>query len=223
MIRSVRRRVGSLVIAFLPLTVGAQATATSPATQPRTTGAPRAATVDDVLAIKSVSDVAISPDGEWIAYVVGTRDLEANRNRSSIWLVRARGGAPMQLTRGERADRAPQWANDGSWLAFLSDRGEKKVAQVYGIVPGGGEAWPVTRPDSSNIRQFRLSPNGQRIAWIASGTDSKADQELERRRGRPIVRDSAYASEWAHVFVADLDHRAALKAQRSSGDRKSVV
>ncbi len=212
---SVRQRDTSCIIAFfiafLPLASSAQSTV-----------AARAATVDEVLALKNVSDVAISPDGHFIAYVIGTRDFDANRNRSNIWLVAAGGGAPMQLTRGERADRAPQWARDGSWLAFLSDRGEKQGTQVYGIAPGGGEAWLVT-PSDTSIRQFRLSPDGQRIAWIASGTDSESDKELERRRGRPIVRDSAYGAEWARVFVANLDHRIAQESRRSSDDLLDVT
>ena len=171
----------------------------------------RAATIDDLLAIKAVSDVAISPDGRWIAYVVTTRDRENNLNKADVWLVSAEGGQPRQITRGPRTDRAPQWAPDGSWLAFLSDRGEKRHVQVYGIEPAGGEAWPVTKGET-NVTGFRIAPDGRRIAYVATSVAGKADQDLEKTRGRPIVRDSAYASEWARVWVADLHDRAARSA-----------
>jgi dipeptidyl aminopeptidase/acylaminoacyl peptidase len=185
----------------------------------------RAITVDDLLAFKAASDVAISPDGRWIAYVVTTRDRVSNLNKSDVWLVRADGGRPVQITRGQRSDRAPQWSHDGSWLAFLSDRGDRRVSQVYGIEPGGGESWAVTKGET-NISAFRLSPDDRRIAYIASTKEAKADQDLEKERGRPIVRDSAYASEWAHLWVANLVDRAvssADDARRSSPELLDVT
>ncbi|HZT81748.1 MAG TPA: hypothetical protein VFA26_16095, partial [Gemmataceae bacterium] len=38
----------------------------------------RPMTVDDLFKFKRVSDPQISPDGKWVAYVVGTVDLEKN-------------------------------------------------------------------------------------------------------------------------------------------------
>ena len=158
------------------------------------TAAPaRPPTVDDLLALRQVSDPSMSPDGRWIAYVVTRSDREKNVNNAVIWAVPAEGGTPVQLTRGPRADRAPQWAPDGSWLAFLSDRRDDKKAQVYGIVPNGGEAWPVTSVDGA-VTSFRISPDGRHIAYVATPKASKADEDLEKERGRPIVRDSAYSS-----------------------------
>ena len=172
-------------------------------------------TVDDLLAFHAVTDPAISPDGRRIAYVVTTRDREANVNRSAIWLVAATGGTPRQLTRGPRADRAPQWAPDGSWLAFLSDRGEKRLTQVHGIDPAGGEAWAVTTGETA-VSSFRLSPDGRQLAFVATAKGPPEDAELEKQRGRPIVRDSAYASAWAYLWVAPLEGRVAGAVRRSS-------
>jgi dipeptidyl aminopeptidase/acylaminoacyl peptidase len=177
--------------------------------------AQRQITVDDVLAFRSVSDVAISPDGQWIAYVVAWRDREANLNRSAIWIASANGQRSFRLTHGPRADRAPAWARDGSWLAFLSERDDKRTAQIFGIDPRGGDAWQVSKSEKS-INAFELSPDGRRIAWRANPPDSKADQELEKLRGRPIVRDSAYSSEWSRLYVASLTDRVADSAKSSS-------
>lgn len=181
----------------------------------------RTITVDDLLAMKTLGDVAISPDGKWVAYVVSIRDRESDLNRSTIWVVSTAGGAPTQLSRSPRADRAPQWASDGSWLAFLSDRAEsspgKYLTQIYGIDPKGGEAWSVTH-SKTNVTAFRLSPDGRRIAYLANGADSKSDEALEKGRGRPIVRDSAYAADWTHLYVADLTGDATAGGRRTSGD-----
>jgi len=40
----------------------------------------RAMTFEDVLAVKSVSDVQVSPDGKWIAYVVTSADMKEDAN-----------------------------------------------------------------------------------------------------------------------------------------------
>jgi len=37
-------------------------------------------TFEDVLAVKSVSDVQVSPDGKWIAYVVTSADMKEDAN-----------------------------------------------------------------------------------------------------------------------------------------------
>ena len=98
------RVAAAVLLSIFPLaqvsSLSAQATGVT--SNPRPPGvtpiraAPRAATIDDLLAIKAVSDVAISPDGRWIAYVVTTRDAESNLNKSDVWLVGA-DGAPVPV------------------------------------------------------------------------------------------------------------------------------
>jgi dipeptidyl aminopeptidase/acylaminoacyl peptidase len=182
----------------------------------------RMPTIDDLLGMGLVSTPAISPDGEWVAWVVTRADRARNVNNSTIWLAPSAGGTPVQLTRGPRADRAPQWSPDSKWIAFLSDRVERDRAQVYGIAPSGGEAWRIT--DSAvAVTSFRLSPNGRDIAYLAATKASRADEALEVERGRPTVRDSAYASDWSHAWVASLADGRAGAARRSSPDLLDVT
>ena len=54
----------------------------------------RGMTFEDVLMLRTVSDPQPSPDGAWIAYVVGGADTVANESTSAIWLARADGSAP---------------------------------------------------------------------------------------------------------------------------------
>jgi dipeptidyl aminopeptidase/acylaminoacyl peptidase len=183
---------------------------------------PRKWTVDDVLAMKAVSDVAVSPDGRRVAYVVTTRDRESNVNNSDIWVVSTDGGEPLQLTQAPRADRAPRWAADGNWIAFVSDRGEDKRAQVYGIDPSGGEAWQITRHGSA-VSSFAISPNGRSLVFMATAPVPDADEELEKQRGRPIVRDSAYANEWTRLWSVTLEGRTAADARPASPDGLHVT
>jgi dipeptidyl aminopeptidase/acylaminoacyl peptidase len=190
----------------LPLGASAEAFRTSQA---------RPWTVEDILGLSSVGGVSISPLGGWIAYVVTNRDLENNVSNPDIWVVSTDDGAPTRLAHSPKSDRAPQWSEDGSWIAFLSDR--DGTSQVYGINPWGGEAWQVTEWDSG-VSSFALSPDGEAIAFVASPRKSEEDEEKEKIRGRPMVLDSAYATDWAALWRAPLENGRAGESARISPD-----
>ncbi|MEP7384340.1 MAG: S9 family peptidase [Gemmatimonadota bacterium] len=173
------------------------------------------ATIDRILALRTVSDVELSPDGRWVAYTTTTRDRDANINRSDVWVVATDGGVARRLTRGPRADHAPRWAPDSKWLAFLSDRDSIGRSQVFGIEPSGGEAWRITH-SARNVTAYRIAPDGGRIAYIAMDTLPTSDKTLDKLRGHPLVRDSSYANEWSYIWVAPLTDRTATGARRSS-------
>ena len=177
----------------------------------------RPMTVEDVLALKSLSQVTVSPDGSWVAYVVTERDMEEDRQETDVWVVPAAGGPAdaRQLTFRPGSDDAPAWHPSGAWLAFASDRSGER--QVYGIRPDGGEAWQVTAHDAS-VGAFRFSPDGRRLGFLASPPRTEADRQLEEVRGRPIVWDSAYTDQWSHVYVAELEDDVAGEAVKWSAD-----
>ena len=59
---------------------------------------PRPMHVADVLAVSSVSDPQVSPDGRWVAYVVTKMNFEENLNDADVWVVSVDGGEPVRLT-----------------------------------------------------------------------------------------------------------------------------
>ena len=58
----------------------------------------RPMTIDDLLAVKSVSDPQVSPDGTLVAYVVSEIDRETDKSNTDIWVVPVAGGDPKRLT-----------------------------------------------------------------------------------------------------------------------------
>lgn len=175
----------------------------------------RPMTVEDVLAMKSVSQLSMSPDGRWVAYVVTERDMEEDRQETNVWVVPTVGGPDeaRQVTFRAGTDNSPVWHPSGDWLAFASDReGER---QVYGIRPDGGEAWRVTSHETS-VGGYRFSPDGRRLGFTASPPPTEADRELESLRGRPMVWDSVYTDQWTHLYVAEMEDAAAGPALRWS-------
>ena len=104
----------------------------------------RAYTLDDLAKLKTVSDPQVSPDGKWIAYTVGSQDVEKDKRDSDIWMVSVDGSRTIQLTSSKDSESRPRWSPDGKYLAFTSSRGDeeekKKGAQVWLLNRSGGEA-----------------------------------------------------------------------------------
>ncbi|MEP6679436.1 MAG: S9 family peptidase, partial [Betaproteobacteria bacterium] len=69
---------------------------------------PRRMTFDDVIALRSVSDAQLSPDGKTVAYVVTHADLEQNASDADLWMVPATGGEPVRLTTSKKSDTSPR-------------------------------------------------------------------------------------------------------------------
>src|SRR5689334_6543977 len=85
-------------------------------------GDKRPMTIDDLFRFERISDPQISPDGKWIAYVVGTVDLAGNKTSSSIWLASTQDGKPHPLTNTTKKDSHPRWSPDGKQILFESNR-----------------------------------------------------------------------------------------------------
>src|SRR2546430_12858446 len=68
----------------------------------------RAITIDDYLALKSVGNPQLSPDGKWVAYTVTEQSLKENRGITRIWLADVASGAVRQLTAGSGPGVGPR-------------------------------------------------------------------------------------------------------------------
>lgn len=151
----------------------------------------RPMTFDDVMAVRTVTSPAVSPDGRLVAYVVTERDMKANESNADVWLASTDASRPpLRLTTSPKNDREPQWSPDGQRLAFLSSRGERP--QVHLISPFGGEAVGLTESKTA-VTEFQWAPDGRRLAFVA---EPEPTAEEERRRKE---RDD--------VQIVDRDHR----------------
>lgn len=99
-------------------------------------------TLQTLYDLKGVSDPQISPDGERIAFVVTTYDLQEGTSNSDIYLMDANGGNQRRMTQNHAADYHPRWSPDGSKILFVSDRENGDQAWVLPV--NGGEAEQLT-------------------------------------------------------------------------------
>ncbi len=131
---------------------------------------------EDIVAMKRLGGLAISPDGKLVVFVRTVPILEEDKiqYRSHIWLMSTKGGESFQLTNGPNGDGDPQWSPGSNLIAFTSRRGDKNQIWIMPIAGGEGRQLTYTESGASNPR---WSPDGKRIAFMVREKDSKAEEK----------------------------------------------
>lgn len=199
------------------------AVASSPTVSGQT--ARRPISLDDLFKIKSVGDPQRSPDGKWVAYTVGTTDIEKDKRDTDLWMVSWDGTEQVRLTSSPDGESTPRWSPDGRYLALLATRGtedEKKLgAQVWLLDRRGGEAQKLTEI-KGGVSDYAWSPDGRRLAIVSSDPDPADEPEKmegwKRKTAPPIVidryhfkrdRDGYLKRFYEHLWLFDVATRKA--------------
>ncbi len=161
------------------------------------TPTPAPPTIDQLVELKRVQSVALSPDAALVAYVVREASWDENAFETEIWLADARTGETRQLTNAKKSSDAPAFSPDGKRLAFGSDRGEKR--QVFLIDPRGGEAEALTAAEEG-VSAFAWSPDGAAIAFTSQDPKTEAMKEREKRLGEYEVVDEDHRTTHLHLI-----------------------
>jgi dipeptidyl aminopeptidase/acylaminoacyl peptidase len=148
--------------------------------------ATRPLTVEELLKLRRVSDPQLSPDGQLVAYTVSVPDVEANRNRTQIYVVPTTGGTPRQLTSGDASATTPRWSPDGRRLAFVTG------GQIWTMRPDGSERKQVTTI-STGAADPVWSPDGRLIAFVSDIYPECRDDECNRRRSEQVANSKVKA------------------------------
>jgi len=169
--------------------------------------------VHDLVSLDRASQPALSPDARHVVFVLRSTDLDANKGRTDLWLMRSDGTGLKRLTTHPANDWAPQWL-DNRTVAFLSTRSES--AQVWSIGIDGGEAVQITRLPV-DLDNLRVSRDGRLLGFSAETwpdcdnleCTAKRDEEKKKNKASGMVFDSLFVRHWDtwangkrnHIFV----------------------
>jgi len=146
---------------------------------------PRSFTLDDEMKLRTIVDVKISPDGQQVAYVVSTPNLDKNQHEGALYLADNVGRASarpvglkpdLHLAEKLRIFNTPvpaprlRWSPDGTMLSLLAFAGDKP--QIFAIPISGGEPRALTEA-SEGVSGFEWSPNGKSIAYLTRDPTTK--------------------------------------------------
>lgn len=177
-------------------------------------------TVETMMKLARISEPALSPNGQMVAFTVQTIDLQNNTRPSHIYVVPVQGGTPRQLTREGTSNTRPRWSPDSRTLYFVSNRS------------GSSQIWAMNAADGSGARQItRLStgadgltvaPDGRRIIFTSSvypecGADDACNfrriDEAEKTKVKARIYTSLLFRHWnewrtprrSHLFSMQAD------------------
>ncbi len=179
----------------------------------------RVPTFEEVLSIRGVNGVTISPDGKSLAWTAQTTDWNDNRYDTEIWFSKD-GKKPFQLTNTAKgSSSSPAFSPNGMWIAFLADRGNKN--QLYVIRTDGGEARAVTK-EEEGISGFEWHPSGTKFIILKPEKDDKSKKEREKRYGSFETDDREFTLShlWSLDFNPDLPDPSELPCYETADSLK---
>ena len=171
--------------------------------------ADRTLTIDDILSLRQLREVRLSPDGSQVAFVVDEPLGEEHSKdpvNTDLYVISSSGGNPRRLTTNPYGDWAPQWSSDGGSMAFLSIRDPRKGSQVFAVAATGEDVRQLTNHLTA-VAAFAWSPSGKQIAFLAAEPAPEDVQERQRKGDDEIVLDSFDTDENAppqRLWILDL-------------------
>ena len=193
--------------------------------------------LDDLTRFRNVNDPQISPDGKFVAYVVGTVDAKEDKSNSHIWMVGIDGSNDRQITFSSESENSPRWSPDGKYLSFASSRpGKARGNQVWLLDRAGGEAFQLTEL-KGRLQGYEWSPDAKRLALIVGDPDPEAEAGPSPQPGatprvpKPIVIDRYHykqdgagyllSGRHSYIYLFDIATKKLERLTKSKWDESS--
>ena len=176
--------------------------------------------VEQYLSLRDISEIAVSPDGQFVAFALTSKDLEKDEEKSVIWMMPVTGGDPVRMTSDDSEASSPKWSPDGKYLGILSDRNDD-TDQVWLLDRRGGDAQQLTKLPQG-VDSFEWSPDGEEILLVVEDASPADLDKEEKPNPRPWVIDRLQFKE---DYVGYLDrHRTHIHIVGvKSGDVRQIT
>ena len=125
----------------------------------------------DLLKIKTVGNINLSPDGSKVAFTVKSIETDEKsvldyKFKTQIYMASTTGeGTPIQLTNSKEGASNPVWSPEGKQLVFTRTVDEK--SQLFLLSLSGGEAKQLTK-FKYGASNPKWSPDGNKLLFSAA-------------------------------------------------------
>jgi dipeptidyl aminopeptidase/acylaminoacyl peptidase len=163
----------------------------------------------DLLSLRDVEGLAISPDGKYVAFILGQAVYESNSYRTGLFVVGTAAGSSAWClgTAGvphwDRIDQwiaeAPVWSQDSRYILYRTKMRDEDTWQVWRWDREGGDPVQLTRAPG-NVQSFEWNPEGTSL--VLSVEKLTAPKLREQLSERGVLYDGSILA-WQQLPIVD--------------------
>ena len=161
--------------------------------------------VDQLLQMREVRDVAISPDGSLVAHILDVPRRAGVDEDGPAWrelhVVSSDGhGRSRGYITGDVKISDPTFTADGRWIVYRAKRFGDEESALWAIPVDGGESRKLL--DVEGLGAYRISPDGKQLALLVTPPESEDRQQAqEKGYDREVFEEEWRAQE---LWIADF-------------------
>jgi dipeptidyl aminopeptidase/acylaminoacyl peptidase len=183
----------------------------------------RPMTFEDLMKMRRLGDIAVSPDGRWVMFSATDVDLGKNTRTSHLWIVPTAGGEERALTASLAGESRGRFSPEGKQVLFESTRDGGQQIWLAGFNTAAGT---IGEPHklislSTETDGATWSPDGKQILFVSAvypdcnddGCNKKRDEEKAESKVKAQVFTHLLYRHWnaftgdkrSHLFLVSVD------------------
>ncbi|MFT4112674.1 prolyl oligopeptidase family serine peptidase [Silvibacterium sp.] len=172
------------------------------------TAAKRPMTFEDMMKMRRLGDVAVSPDGRWVMYSATDVSLAQNTKTSHLWIVPVTGGEPHALLAWEAGENRGRFSPDGRRILFQSTR---EGGQQVWLADFDAETGKIGEPHkltslSTEADGAMWSPDSQSILFVSAVYPECNDDGCNQKKDEAKADSKVKAQVFTHLLYRHWDH-----------------
>jgi dipeptidyl aminopeptidase/acylaminoacyl peptidase len=162
----------------------------------------RPMTFEDMMKMRRLGDIAVSPDGHWVLFSVTDVDLGKNTRTSHLWIVPTAGGDEKPLTASLAGESRGRFSPDGKRILFESARDEGQQIWLAPFDTATGTIGKAHRLTSISTEADGAiwSPDGQNILFVSSVYPDCKDDACNKQRDEERAQSKVKAQVFTHLL-----------------------
>jgi dipeptidyl aminopeptidase/acylaminoacyl peptidase len=164
----------------------------------------RPMTPEDLVMMKRLAAPALSPDGKLAVYQLRETDLEANKGRTDLYLLKLDVPAAQPTKFASKPDKNehdPVFSPDGKMVYYISN--ESGSDQIWRSAVGSDVPVQISK-FKNDVGGFKISPDAKKIAIWGDVADDCAGLDCEHD-GDTSKPGPGTGREYDHLFVRHWD------------------
>jgi dipeptidyl aminopeptidase/acylaminoacyl peptidase len=162
----------------------------------------RALTFGDMMQMRRLGDISVSPDGRWVMYSATDVDLAKDTRTSHLWIVPLAGGPARALTDAMAGESGGRFSPDGKQILFESEREDGKQIWRANFNPANGTIGEPHRLTSLSTEADGAiwSPDSKEILFVSKVYPDCSNDACNQQRDEAREESKVKARIFTHLL-----------------------